>query len=79
MVMIYQLTLFDQSIFGNHHLVLITLSGDVMETNPAVDWEGWTGHWSNYRTHTHSVTDASQNWVEYAMCKENIWRQSSNP
>lgn len=32
--------------------MLITLSGDVVETNPAVDWEGWTGHCSNYRTHT---------------------------
>lgn len=45
----------------NHHLLLIALSGGVMDAQLADDWEGWTGHWSNYRTRVHAVIGASHN------------------
>lgn len=43
----------------SHHLLLITLSGGVMDAKLAADWGGWTGRWSNYRTHVHAVIGAS--------------------
>lgn len=58
----------------NHHLLLITLSGGVMDAKLAADWEVWTGHWSNYMTHVHAVIGASHN----SMCKENLGNQSQN-
>lgn len=45
----------------NHHLLLITPSGGVMDAELAADWEGWTGHWSNYMTRVHPVIGESHN------------------
>lgn len=59
--MIDQLTLYGDPSSVNHHLLLITLSGGVMDAKLAADWEGWTGHWSNYTTHLHAVIGASHN------------------
>lgn len=47
-----------------------------MDAMLAADWEGWTGHWSNYTTHVHAVS--VQVTIQSLMCKENLGNQSQN-